>query len=283
MIALILGLVTAISYAGQSIVGKRLKEDLTPESLVFFTFAPAVPLLILFLFPDFSFTVNPEFFPVLALSFLANILAWRFFYQAIGLAPVGLVMPVTALTPLFILPVEFIMFGVIPKGMTVAGIILAIAGMVILLLPHQLQLDRTSLKGVLTMLITSIIWSFSATIEKLAVQYSHPVIYGISIYTLMAMYFGLRMKARDIRQIIRQNRTWIIILGIFSTLMALSQYTALLLTNVAIVIMLKRSGVLLSVIGGRWLFKEKYFGHHLNGSILILLGILVISLAVLQQ
>lgn len=277
MTAFILGLLTAVFYASQSLLGKRLSTWFSPNELALFTFLPSLPFLfaLLFFVPMREIHFIP-FFISGSISFVINIIAWHFFYRALTIAPVGLVVPITSLTPLFILPVEYLLFKDIPGMKGILGIFLSIAGMIILYWPHHNGKVKTK-KGILFVLVTTISWSISATVDKVAVQKSSPLIYGIFIYTLLSIYFIFMSRKNLNLKRLKQGTIWIALLGAASTILILSQFTALLLTNVSMVIVLKRSGSLLSVLGGRAFFKEEHFWYYFTGSLVIIAGIVLLG------
>jgi drug/metabolite transporter (DMT)-like permease len=278
MIPFILGLITAFTYAGQSLVGKRLSSELSPSALSFFTFFPAIPFLLgLNLFVSHSTIHWIPFLSTAFISFTINVLAWTFFYKAVTLAPVGLIVPITALTPLFIVPVEYLMLGDLPKMTAFFGIIITIAGMFILYYPHRIRPEREVKKGIIFAIATAALWSVSATVDKIAIQNSNPFQYGLFIYILLAVFFYFRSSDEITITVWKKQKIWILLLGMVSSILIIAQFFALLMTNVSLVILLKRSGAIISVIGGKAFFKESHFFYYFLGSLIVVLGVVIIG------
>ena len=67
-------------------------------------------------------------------------------------------------------------------------------------------------------------------------------------------------------------------MGLFSGLGMVSQMTALQLALVSYVISIKRTSAIISVCWGHWIFKEKGFKERLWGTVLMVIGVLLIAL-----
>ncbi|GAB4170884.1 MAG: hypothetical protein Kow00108_05110 [Calditrichia bacterium] len=283
MMAYILGLITAVAYAGQSLIGKQLSANFSPAGLVLVTFGSATPILFLLqLFFPFEIQ-HPTFFIVLLLSLVLNIIAWSCFYKALSLAQVGLVMPITAMTPIFIIPIEYFLYNKTVSVTGVMGMALSVLGIGFIYLPHLNKKEKISLKGIGYIVITTVVWSFSATLEKIAVKTSNPITYALLIHFLLTVFFLIyfyKYSNHDGHTGFKRHLILMILLGIVSVILAVSQYTAILITNVSLVIALKRSGILLAVIGGGTFFKETHLMARIVGSIIILSGIFLLYFAI---
>ena len=124
------------------------------------------------------------------------------------------------------------------------------------------------------MLIVALIWSVSATVEKVAVRSSSPAFYGLAINLALCLaYFPyvLRNHAQKFRQstVIWKDLT---LLGLVSALVILCQFTALKYLLVSYVIAFKRAGVIVSVLLGFIFFHEKHPVKNLISTILMVYG-----------
>jgi len=99
----VLAILTGIFYGLQGVVGKWVVRDTPPVNPV----------------PFWSATLT---------SYAVNLLAWTLFFKSLQLSSIALTMPYTALTPLFIIPVSYILLGEIPSTPGVGGILLIILG-----------------------------------------------------------------------------------------------------------------------------------------------------------
>ena len=134
-------------------------------------------------------------------------------------------------------------------------------------------------KGSLMMLAVSAIWSISAVHDKVATVESSPAFYTTFFSLAFALAyapflaFGMRKRAPDLA-------TWprLLLLGLFTAVMILSQFAALEMTVASYVIAVKRAGMVLSVVFGYFFFKEKHLRARLTGAMLMTAGVMVLSL-----
>jgi uncharacterized membrane protein len=129
------------------------------------------------------------------------------------------------------------------------------------------------------MLVVAFIWSWTAVYDKVAVVASSPAFYtsffSVTFGVLYAPFliYGLR-RSRPERGVIPR----LFLLGAIGAAMILSQLAAIELTLASYVIAIKRSGLILSVVLGHLLFKEKHLRARLAGAVLMTLGVVVLSL-----
>ncbi|MFH1690609.1 MAG: DMT family transporter [Candidatus Eisenbacteria bacterium] len=119
------------------------------------------------------------------------------------------------------------------------------------------------------------IWSISAVFDKVATVESSPVFYTTFFALAYAPFvvFGVRKSSPDLV-------TWprLLLLGLFTAIMILSQFTAIEMTVASYVIAIKRAGMVLSVVFGYFFFKERHPRARLTGALLMTAGVIVLSL-----
>jgi uncharacterized membrane protein len=173
-------------------------------------------------------------------------------------------MPFTAFTPIFIIPIAWVLLHELPDIWGVLGIILIIAGAYgihlnshNLLQPFKLLFDN---QGTRYMLIVSMIWSVSATVEKVAVLSSSPSFYALFFHCLMALIYLVIVwfKEKNFITCSRNEIKGFLVLGVISGFLILFQFTALKYLLVSYVIAIKRAGVLVSVFLGIMFYSEKH-------------------------
>lgn len=244
----------------------------------------SLPYFFLFLYVDGVPPIKwPGFLWATGSSFVVNVLAWYLFYRAIAVSPVYLTMPFTALTPLFTVPVAFLLIGEIPGILGAAGIILVIVGAYSIhlrkgnLLSPLRSLWSTS--GTRLMLIVAFVWSISATVEKVAVLSSSAAFYAVTIHSLLAIAYLpiVIFRQRQALRLLPANLIPFLILGGVTAGVAIFQFTALNYLDVSYVIAFKRAGVIISVFLGYWFFGEGRIWQHLAATTVIILGAILIS------
>ncbi len=132
--------------------------------------------------------------------------------------------------------------------------------------------------GVPLMLLVAAIWSISAVYDKVATVASSPAFYTTFFSLAFALAYaplfvlGMRKRPPDLA-------TWprLLLLGLFTAIMILSQFAALEMTVASYVIAIKRAGMVLAVVFGYLFFKEKHLRARLTGAVLMAAGVAVLA------
>ena len=278
-IGYVLAILTGIFYGLQGVVGKWVVRDTPPVASAWAVTTFTVPFLAVLLLVQGMPTVNPlPFWSATFTSYAVNLLAWTLFFKSLQLSSIALTMPYTALTPLFIIPVSYLLLGEIPSTPGVGGILLIILGAYGLQIPpgqwYQPIRGLFQDKGTRLMIGVAALWSVSATVEKVAVVNSSPLFYGVVINSLLGATYTLYLIIRHPMVFRGRGNGWMRfgLLGLVSAAMVVVQFYALLHLFVSYVIAFKRAGVLVSVLLGYFLFREKGIIRHLLFSLLMILG-----------
>jgi uncharacterized membrane protein len=124
--------------------------------------------------------------------------------------------------------------------------------------------------------LVALIWSVSATAEKVAVLSSSQFFYGSVILFLLSLaYFPLILKESK-KVALGKNLPNLFLLGLISGLLMVFQFTALKYLYASYVIAFKRSGIIVSVFLGVILFKEKNALKNIISTILMIVGVFLI-------
>ncbi len=257
-------ILTGIFFGLQGTYSKILTRKIPTALLTWGIFTFTLPYLFFLLMIDgMPAVVWSDFLRATGVSFLVNVLAWNLFFRALRESTLAHTMPFTAFTPLFLIPVAFVLLGELPDFKGLMGILLIISGGYGIHLQSGNLLEPfrnlVSNKGTRLMLIVALIWSISATVEKVAVLSSSQVFYGSVIHALLSLAYLpylLRDRKRKLA-VIRGNLGGLFLLGLISGLLVLFQFTALKYMLVSYVIAFKRAGVVVSVLLGIILFREK--------------------------
>ena len=277
-----LAVLTGIFYGLQGVVGKWVVKHASPLASAWAVTVFTVPFLLILLITQGIPPLNPQpFWNATITSFGINLIAWQLFFRSLQLSSLAQTMPYTALTPLFILPISYILLGEWPSIPGIGGILLIIIGAFGLQIPPgQWRLSRRHLftdPGTRLMILVAFLWSISATVEKIAVLNSSPLFYGVVINTLLGGTFSIlfiRQRQRSQDPPIQWGGFGL--LGLVSALMIWVQFYALKYLYVSYVIAFKRAGVLVSVLLGYWIFHEKGIVHHLLFTAAMVLGVYLI-------
>ena len=283
---LILGIFTAFFEAVKDVFGKQnLKksdEYVVAWSLAFFS--------VIFLTPWVIYTgipaLNTQFWISLLIGGSINAVTTLLYIKAIKVSDLSLTVPLVALTPLFMLLTSPLIVGEYPKFFDYIGILLIVAGSYLLNIKKKSQGYLAPFKALLNepgpkfMLIVAFLWSITSNFDKIGVKNSSPIFWLFSLFgtmTILLLPVLLQKTPNPSRKIIKQL-PMLAAMGFFNAVGVLCQMQALTLTLVVQVIAIKRTSVLMGVLFGHFIFKEKDIQQRLLGAGIMILGVFFISL-----
>lgn len=228
-------------------------------------------------------------------------------YRALQVSPLSFCVPFMALTPVFLLPIgKFFLHEQISAGMIV-GVFLVVTGSLVInrqLVAHGWLEPAKAIireKGSRYMLIVAMLLACTAAIDKWFVTSGGDTEMGTRVLRsfslslgksmMLALFFGLlawwrlsRSKKAD-KSLPAAHAGWtaawsdvpgwIILAGLFEGTVLILQLVAVQLTVAAIVISIKRSGILLACVLGWFLFKERGITDRVIGSFVMIAGVVV--------
>lgn len=286
MIWLPFAILTALSESLKDVFGKvALKTtDVYVVGLAYRLFA--WPLLLPVLFFINIPEIKPNFYLALFAGGSLNIIVTVLYMKAIRISDLSLTVPFLTFTPLFMLITSPLIVGEFPNGAGLAGVLFIVAGAYLMyvkpgrLWPQNIFKLIIKEKGSLYMLAIAFIWSFTANFDKMGIQNSSPMFWVISISTFLTMGMFI-LTLFTSRGELKQLRTHFCLLwpvGVFSAVSVVSQMLAVSMTLVAYVISIKRTSALMGVVFGYLIFKEKGFKGRLIGTLIMIIGVLLISI-----
>ena len=170
------------------------------------------------------------------------------------------IMPITALTPLFIVGLELAWSGRHPTSAGLLGVVLVTLGVFALLRGTRMESGKRISPGMLPILGVTVCWSLSGTIHGIVTPVIGPMYYlGLSetLIFFLLVVFGIasgRTTFAGIAQLpFRKNFS----LGMFATTSQVMQMFAQSFTLASYVIALKRSSLAFGMIGSALFLKEK--------------------------
>ncbi len=237
-------------------------------------------------------------------------------YRALQVSPLSLCVPFMALTPVFLLPVgKLFLHEQISAGMIVGVVLVVIGSLVInrqLVANGWLEPAKAIIreKGSRYMLIVALLLAATAALDKWFVTSGGEVEFSVSLsraFTLslgkcvmLMLFFAvlawvrLRKSPGSSGEVAdtasataaghffleawRVVPTWLILAGIFEAIVLVLQLTAVQFAVAAIVISIKRSGILLACFLGWFMFKERGITDRVIGSCVMIAGVVVFFL-----
>ena len=283
---LILGIFTAFFEAVKDVFGKQnLKksdEYVVAWSLAFFSVIFLTPWVIYTGIPE----LNTQFWFSLLIGGSINAVTTLLYIKAIKVSDLSLTVPLVALTPLFMLLTSPLIVGEYPNFFDYIGILLIVAGSYLLNIKEKSQGYLAPFKALLNepgpkfMLIVAFLWSITSNFDKIGVKNSSPIFWLFSLFGTMSILLLpvlLQKTPNPSRKIIKQL-PMLAAMGFFNAIGVLCQMQALTLTLVVQVIAIKRTSVLMGVLFGHFIFKEKDIQQRLLGAGIMILGVFFISL-----
>ncbi|MFH0890000.1 MAG: DMT family transporter [Candidatus Aenigmatarchaeota archaeon] len=162
-----------------------------------------------------------------------------------------------------------------PMSVTkLAGVLVIFSGLVILTFHKGKIFGKLLHEGVRLTLLTAILSGFVAVVDKVAVAYFLPALYGFLMYFVPAVYLtpmALKNK-KEIKSLVSRKMFWVIVVSVITVLSYYFQLSAYLITDVSNVFPVLQLSTVIAVFGGYFVHKEKDLGIRLAGAVLMIAG-----------
>jgi len=220
----------------------------------------------------------------LAVSILGNISGYLVYNYAVKNGEVSEVLPITKLTPILTAFVAAFTLGENLNTFTLIGVFLASAGAFfvvgksgkILSLKPEINSSR---RGLVAAFGAAIIYSFSSTADRFAIQSIEPGVYTLLINTAMATGYTFmlaRKPQKNFRKLgsqFSEYSKYYILWAFLGAAASLSIFKAFSQAKAALVTTVLQLQIVIPVVGGAILFQEENVLRKLAGSALIVTGI----------
>ncbi|MFQ5861718.1 MAG: EamA family transporter [Candidatus Brocadiales bacterium] len=271
--------------ASTAALSKKAVEGSDVYTVAWARYGYAFPFLLCVLmfieFPPLDYT----FFLVNAALIPLEVLALILYIRAIKYSPLSLTLPFLALTPVFLIGTSFLMLGERPDRSGVAGIFLVAFG-AYLLNVHTSKEGiigplRAILKeeGSMLMIAVAFIYSITSNLGKIAILHSSPIFFAVFYPTLLALALFplLMLKPGGGLKKVFSSPVLFASIGVLNVLMFITHNLAIRLIEVPYMISVKRTSLIFGVLYGWILFREINVGERLLGSIVMLIGVGLIT------
>lgn len=277
---------TALFRSFTDVAGKSTLKNMDEYIVAWSLFLFALPFFGALLFFTEIPEIGEKFWIALLVGGGLNVITNLLYMRAIKISDLSITIPLITFTPLFMLITSPIIIGEFPNIFGIAGIVLIVSGSYILnfkekkkgyLAPFKALLKE---KGPRLMLLVAFIWSITANLDKIGIENSSIFFWPIAVNTFITIGFipVVLSKSKDNTKQIRKNYKALLPVGLFHGMMIVFQMIAVSMTLVAYVISIKRTSAVLSVIFGSVFFKEKGLKERLTGSIIMIIGVVLITL-----
>ncbi|GAB4419550.1 MAG: hypothetical protein OHK0032_15420 [Thermodesulfovibrionales bacterium] len=283
-----LALISAFSLATSDALTKRALSLHNEYLIAWLRLLFSLP----FLFISLLFVPIPSpdsgFYAAFLFAVPLEIIAIILYTKALKLSPLSLTLPFLSLTPVFLIIVPYIILGERVTPIGAMGVLLIAAGGYTLNLKEFKKgflepfLAIKGERGSIFMILVALIYSFTSSLGKMAIEHSSPIFFGVTYIAVLTVLFtpiALYNGKDDLRLIFKNGAFRSAILpGLFNSFMIISHMIAMSMTEVAYMISVKRLSLLIGVFYGYMLFRESGIRERLLGTVLMLAGFILIVL-----
>lgn len=287
MTGILFALLTAVLKGTRDLISKRALKKAPVFAVLSLAYIAAFLISLPFSLSQPVPEINPMYWPIMIIAVGASVVGQALYLKSIQISEVSHVVPLITFSPIFTMLIAPFIVGEVPTLLGAVGVCSIVAGAYIsnvqkskdgdLLTPFK-ELFRH--KGSQLMLIVALIWSVASVIEKVGIQLSAPLFWAMSMQFFIAVAFTIIAFARSsFKDLPRRYILLILLLGCLQGASYMSQAMAVSTTFVVYAIAIKRLSVLFTVVFGYLIFKESNFRQRLLGSVLMVLGVILIVLA----
>jgi drug/metabolite transporter (DMT)-like permease len=306
MFWVILAGIGACTNAAYYIANKKFLQRMDPHILAATGFLCTSGILLGISLVQGIPSVGPQFLLAVLATTLLNILGTVLTFRALASTDISLAIPMLSFTPLFLVGTAALILHEIPSAVGMAGIVIIVAGSYILNTADEDESitdpfrAMVSHPGVLSMLVVAFIYAIAINFDKMVVQNSDAVFGSGIVFLLLGSAFVLIHRV----SLWRLNDTFPqpvssgtpvlpanlpvfrwrdvigagLFIGIIITIEAVVINTAYTQQIVPYVIAIKRMSIILIVVYGAFVFREKEVIRRLFGAVLMLAGAVLILL-----
>lgn len=288
MYALIFALTTAI---GNVIVKKTV--DKTNEIIFIFSgllfFIPFLFLIVILFFEIPR--VDLDFFRLTLSSLFLDAIAFFATTKAVKMSEISLVKPIAAFNPVFTTLIAFVFLGESISNNGIVGI------MLIVFVAYFLQMKKSEgllkpfiflfkNRGVQLSLLASLLWAVTPIFQREAIKHTFPVtppfasMIGTVLLSIIYLPFALResrKNPKETKNFLKTNYKSLIALGIIGAIGQTFAFTVFTLTKLGCATAVFKLSMVFTVVFGSIFFKEKNIKNKIVGSIIMLLGVILIA------
>jgi drug/metabolite transporter (DMT)-like permease len=205
---------------------------------------------------------------------------------ALQVSPISLCVPFTAFAPIFTLGTGWMVLGEMPTPVGLMGIGLIVMGA---LMMHRkffamggkaLAKAFAKEKGSQAMLLSVMITAIFIPLEKQLILMSDSLtaVFAYGIGTVIAFWLLCMTRRIDIMQVMRQRPGTAMLCGLSDALQMLAQFIAVVYLPVVITMCIKRAGIVLTVLAGWLIFRERDITDRLIGASAMVSGVILFYL-----
>lgn len=284
---LTLSLTTAVMNAAVATVLRKHFSTLPPLEMAGIPLMMGLPLFVLI----FMLTPAPPlldgFWTFFLLCLPVNAAGFYLHMRAVNLSPLSVTMPYLAFTPAFVLLTGNVILGELPNIWGGCGVALIVCGSYVLNIPPAMGRDLaaplrafSNEVGARSMLVASILYSFSTVLGKRCIELSSPVYFATLFFAAFACcsVAGLALLRRLPLAAVRKRPGPALLCGGCLLGEVVAHNLAIILAKAAYMIAIKRFSVVIAVIFGKYFLGETNIRARLAGASIMFAGAALIGI-----
>ncbi|MDP2643569.1 MAG: DMT family transporter [Desulfobacterales bacterium] len=286
MLWFILSFLTALVVASHDAWVKKYFSGLSTYEMLAYPLLYSLPILVAVIPFIPAPPLDRIFLQAFIISLPINGVGFFLHIRAIQVSPLSLTLPYLSFTPVFMVLTGLIVLDERPNAWGISGIIVICVGGYIINLEPAKNALLSPLKAVFRetgswlMLIVAFAYSLGAVFGKQAIMHSSPLFFSITFFStinllLLALF---RISGKIKLQTFRANKQKGVVAGLLFFLHLLLHSFAISLTKAAYMISIKRLSIVLGLIYGGVVFKEKNIAMRTIGALLMVTGAMMITI-----
>ena len=284
MICIFLSILSGLGDAVIFSLMKKLK-GVNNSIVVWVHYAFALPFLFILLYLNYPQQISSDVYWIAALNGALLIIPTYMLIKALQISKLSVSLPMLSLTPLFLVMLSYFMLKEMPTNAGFIGIILIVVGAYIANIKNRKGFFEPfkslfTVKGSLYVIIVAFLWSITANLFKMGIIASNAIFFTVLVYlfislVMLPLFF---IKFNEKLNQLKINFKTLLFFGISSAFMIATASYAMASAIVPYVISLKRSSLIFSIFTGYFFFKEKNIRNSLIGTVIMLIGGVLITL-----
>jgi drug/metabolite transporter (DMT)-like permease len=289
--ALFAALLSTFFSAFKDLVSKQLASRLDGTTSTFASFAFALPfyaiaLALLTLAGQNAYVVSLLFFQLVLLRAFTDAFAEGMKMYALAHGDISLVASFMSLSPLFLIFLAPLVTGDSTSLLGIIAVIVVVGGSLLIVYHPTATGWREQRVGILLGVGASLFFTLNTLFDTLAARtgakettdFAAAVFSGFAVTLAAAFFVAPFALRRSFWSSVRACQRPLWLRGFMEVVFMVSKLYAVQYLNPAYVTSIQRLALVISIVGGRVLFKEADFGRRLAAGVLITLGVIGIVL-----
>lgn len=242
----------------------------------------------LYLLTQESIVAGPEAWIALLVSGIANSVGIFAYIKAIKIGELSEVIPLIKLEPVSVAVLAPLILSEPISPQLTGSLLLVASGSYIVMLRKAKGLfypfkNLKQNKALQIAMVPPLMWGFAAIADRFGNQRIDPKIYLFFLFLTVSFNLGIYIYARDrqklleVKQVATRKPFQYILMGVITILAYISVFTAFSMAKASQVVPVLQTQTLLTVIIGGYLFSEENLVRKLIGSLLLILGIILVT------